>query len=161
MAETVILGIDPGTIKTGYGVIRVAGSHSNLVDYGVIRPPAKLELFDRYYILFESLKQILNKYQPHEVCVETQFVQKNVQSAMKIGMARGVVIVAAKSFHLDCFEYTPKQAKLALVGTGSASKSQVIGMLKRRFNLKEDPPEDAADALSLAVCHAHKRKSVV
>jgi crossover junction endodeoxyribonuclease RuvC len=153
----IILGIDPGTRITGYGVIKV-GNILPLepLDFGCIRPPANKEPPARYLALFESIELLLDKYTPNAVAVETQFVYKNVQSAIKLGMARGVVILAAARRGIPIFEYAPKKAKLAVVGNGSASKEQVQRMIQLLLNLPTLPePEDAADALALAVCHAN------
>jgi crossover junction endodeoxyribonuclease RuvC len=153
--EEKILGIDPGTKVSGYGLISSSGRSYVALDYGCIRPPAKLILSERYLIIFNALEELLEKFQPDAVAVETQYVHKNVQSAIKLGMARGVVIIAAKRRGIRVFQYAPTKAKLAVVGTGSASKEQVQGMVQRLLNLAESPtPEDAADALALAICHA-------
>lgn len=151
----IIIGIDPGTRITGYGVIEVQGTTYRTIDYGCIRPPPTLKLSDRYFILFNAIEELLIKYRPHALAVETQYVEKNVQSAIKLGMARGAAIIAAKRQGLSVFEYAPTKAKLAVVGNGKASKGQVQGMVKLLLSLKEIPtPEDAADALALAICHA-------
>ena len=151
----IIIGIDPGTQITGYGIICVENGNYSAVDYGCIRPPASLKLTDRYLVIFNSVEQLLEKYNPSVLVVETQFVKKNVQSAIKLGMARGIVIVAAKRRGLSIYEYAPTKAKRAVVGNGRASKEQVQAMVKLLLNLREVPtPEDAADALSLAICHA-------
>lgn len=155
MKKRTILGIDPGTSVSGFGLIEVIDGRYSAVDYGCIRPPPKYNLSDRYLIIFEGIDEIIEKYQPDAVVVETQYVHKNVQSAIKLGMARGVVIVAARKRGVEVFEYAPTKAKLAVVGTGRASKQQVQGMVTRLLNLAEPPqPEDAADALALAICHA-------
>lgn len=152
----IIIGIDPGTQITGYGIIEFDGYQYHVVDYGCIRPPAKLKLSDRYLILFNALEELFTKHQPQMLAVETQYVHKNVQSAIKLGMARGIAVIAAKRRGADVFEYTPSRAKSAVVGNGHASKQQVQGMIKVLLNLAEIPtPEDAADALALAICHAH------
>lgn len=154
----IILGVDPGTQVTGYGIIRVVGNSYEAIDYGCIRPPKSYELPDRYLAIFEGIEQIIKLHQPEAVSVETQFVQKNIQSAIKLGMARGAVIIAARKQKLPVFEYTPKKAKLAVVGNGSASKEQIVGMIQRLLRLSEPPkPEDAADALALAICLAHDK----
>lgn len=151
---SVILGIDPGTTKTGYGLIRKEAERIKVIDYGVIAPPPKLKLTDRYLIIYEGIHALIEQFSPHVLVVETQFVHKNPQSAIKLGMARGVAIIAAKKNKLPVFEYAPTRAKLAVVGTGRASKYQVQGMVQRLLNLAALPqPEDAADALALAVCH--------
>ena len=155
----IIIGIDPGTQVTGYGVIEAEGSLCRAIDYGCIRPPASRKLTDRYLILFNALEELLEKYRPQALAVETQYVQKNVQSAIKLGMARGVAIIAAKRKGLAVFEYAPTKAKSAVVGNGRASKQQVQSMVKLLLNLAALPtPEDAADALALAICHAQSMR---
>ncbi|MCB1135498.1 MAG: crossover junction endodeoxyribonuclease RuvC [Chlamydiia bacterium] len=155
----IILGVDPGTRITGFGIIRESGSKLEALDFGCIRPPAGLETADRYLILFEGILELIDRYQPQALAVETQYVHKNVQSALKLGMARGAITVAARSKGVAVFEYAPTQAKLAVTGSGRASKVQVQGMVKHVLHLEQLPqPEDAADALAIAVCHAHHSK---
>lgn len=157
--QQIIIAIDPGTIVTGYGIIKIVSSSYHAVDYGCIRPPAKLKLSERYLIIFESLEQLLETHKPHVLVVETQFVQKNVQSAIKLGMARGVAILAAKRRGLKVYEYAPMRAKKAIVGNGRASKQQVQWMIQKLLNLAAPPhPQDASDALSLALCHAQSNR---
>ena len=153
----VIIGVDPGTRISGYGIIKVGGSSQlEPIDFGCIRPPAHLDPPARYLTLFESLELLLEKYAPNAVAVETQFVYKNVQSAIKLGMARGIVLLAAAKRKIPIYEYAPKKAKLAVVGNGAASKEQVQKMIQLLLKLPILPePEDAADALALAVCHAN------
>lgn len=151
----IIIGIDPGTIVSGYGVIKLSGSKFEAVDYGCIKPPKGYKLSDRYLVIFNSVDELLEKYKPDCLVVETQYVKKNVQSAIKLGMARGAVVIAAARRKVQIFEYAPSKAKLAVVGTGQASKQQVQGMVKLILDLPIIPePEDAADALALAICHA-------
>jgi crossover junction endodeoxyribonuclease RuvC len=155
----VIIGIDPGTNVTGYGIIKVQSSAYSVLDFGCIRPPTKLKITDRYLIIYNSLEHLLEIYQPNVLAIETQFVHKNVQSAIKLGMARGVVIVAAKRRGISIVEYSPTKAKRAVSGNGHASKIQVQGMVQKLLNLEKLPePHDAADALALALCHAHSLK---
>jgi crossover junction endodeoxyribonuclease RuvC len=152
----IILGIDPGTRLTGYGVISYKNHEQIALDYGCIRPPTTSALSKKYLIIFESLCQLIEKYQPDAVSVETQFVYKNPASAIKLGMARGMAVLAAAKNEIPIYEYTPKKAKLAVVGKGSASKHQVQKMMQLLLKLPSIPePEDAADALALALCHAH------
>ncbi len=154
--ELTILGIDPGTRITGYGLIKVNHPAIEPLDFGCIRPPVTAELPARYLALFNSLEKLLDLYSPDALAVETQFVYKNVQSALKLGMARGVVLIAAARRGIPIFEYTPKKAKLAVVGHGGASKEQVQKMIQLLLKLPCMPePEDAADALALAICHAN------
>lgn len=153
--ELIILGIDPGTFITGFGFIKIQTQKMSALDYGCIRPPLKFKLTDRYLIIFDALNELIEKYKPHHLAVETQFVQKNVQSAIKLGMARGIAIIAAKKMGIPVYEYSPSKAKLAVTGTGKAAKSQVQCMIGKILQLAKTVPEDAADALALAVCHAH------
>jgi len=151
----IIIGIDPGTRITGYGIIKVEGNTHKIVDYGCIKPPTDLKITDRYLVIFNGVEELVKKYRPNALIVETQYMQKNVQSAIKLGMARGAVVIAARKEDVPVFEYAPTKAKLAVVGNGRASKAQVQGMVQRLLNLAEPPePEDAADALALAICHA-------
>lgn len=154
----IIIGIDPGTIVTGYGIISICQGRYEVIDYGCVRPPAGMELSDRYLILFNAFEELYVKYTPDVLAVETQFVNKNVQSAIKVGMARGIALIAFKRKGVAVFEYTPSRAKCAVVGNGRASKKQVQGMIKMLLKLEQEPPEDAADALALALCHAHAHK---
>jgi crossover junction endodeoxyribonuclease RuvC len=156
LKNDIILGIDPGTRVTGYGVISSDGRSYKALAYGCIRPPVKLDLHERYLAIFNGVDHLIEKFNPSAVSVETQFVRENVQSAMKLGMARAAVILAAMRRGLKVYEYAPRQAKLAVVGTGSASKHQVQQMLQLILKLSQVPePEDAADALALAICHTH------
>lgn len=152
----IILGIDPGTRITGYGVIKVCHPRIEPLDFGCIKPPTDLELPARYLALFNGLEKLLDQYVPDAVAVETQFVNKNAQSAIKLGMARGVVLIAAARRGISIFEYTPKKAKKAVARSGSAGKEQVQRMVQLLLKLPILPePEDAADALALAICHAN------
>ncbi|HSX11724.1 MAG TPA: crossover junction endodeoxyribonuclease RuvC [Chlamydiales bacterium] len=152
-----ILGIDPGTRITGYGVI---DAETRPLDFGCIRPPPKLILADRYKILFDSVEALIALHDPSAIAVESQFVLKNAQSAIKLGMAKGMVYLAAARKGIPVYEFAPKQAKLAVVGHGGASKFQVQKMIQALLRLPQPPePEDAADALALAICCAHHLRS--
>ncbi len=157
--QKIILGIDPGTIITGYGIIHEKNGKIQPLDFGCIRPPASLPLEKRYLIIYEALQKLIDKHKPQAIAVETQFVKKNVLIAMKLGMARGMALLAAAKNDIPIYEYAPKKAKLAVVGNGSASKEQVQKMIQLLLSLPTLPePEDAADALALAICHAHQLK---
>jgi crossover junction endodeoxyribonuclease RuvC len=150
-----IMGIDPGTRITGYGIINSDHTTLDPVSFGCIKPPANLPSAERYLALFEGLEKLIDQYQPDAISVETQFVYKNIQSALKLGMARGVVLIAAGRRKIPVFEYAPKQAKRAVAG-GAADKERVQRMVQLLLKLPTLPePEDAADALALAICHAH------
>ena len=151
----IILGIDPGTQITGYGFIKKEPSRVFAIDYGCIRPPHALPLAERYRIIFESLAIIIDRHKPEAIAVESQFVLKNPQSAIKLGMAKGMCILAAAQRGIPVYEYAPTRAKMAVVGKGHASKWQVQKMIQVILHLPAPPePEDAADALALAICHA-------
>lgn len=154
--KKIILGVDPGTRISGYGIICLHNQTYIPIDYGCIRPSPNLKLSERYLIIFDSIGELIEIYRPHVLVVETQYMHKNAQSALKLGMARGAVMIAAKKKGLAIFEYAPTVAKRAVVGNGKASKCQVQGMVQRLLKLPALPqPEDAADALALAICHAH------
>lgn len=156
--KIIVLGIDPGTCITGYGLISLYLGKIEPVDYGCIRPPVKLPLHERYRIIFEATEQLIQKHHPSVMAIETQFVLKNAQSAIKLGMARGMAVLAAARAKLELHEYAPKRAKQAIVGNGAASKAQVGRMIGALLRLREIPePEDAADALALAICYANTR----
>lgn len=154
----ILLGIDPGSIVTGYGLLQKNGSKLRVLDYGCIRPPKRALLSDRYLILHDSIYALIGKWRPQSLSIETQYVSKNIASALKLGMARCAIMLAAKRHHLPIFSYTPSKAKLAVTGSGSASKEQIQAMVKMLLSLPTPPPPDAADALALAICHAHSSK---
>ncbi|HSX03933.1 MAG TPA: crossover junction endodeoxyribonuclease RuvC [Rhabdochlamydiaceae bacterium] len=160
--EPIILGIDPGTKVTGYGLIKLKFNAYEALDFGCIRPPATADFSEKYLIIFNSIEKLLDTYLPDAVAVETQFMYKNAQSCIKLGMARGMVVLAAAKRKISLYEYAPKKAKLAVIGNGSASKQQVQKMIQLLLHLPTLPePEDAADALALALCHAHTLKKYV
>ena len=155
--QTKILGIDPGTRVTGYGLIQVVGHKTLPLDFGCIRPPPDLPLEQRYQILFEGIEALIERHSPDAIAVESQFVWKNPQSAIKLGMAKGMVYLAAARKKIALYEFAPKKAKLAVVGKGQASKFQVQRMIQALLSLPHPPePEDAADALALAICCSHQ-----
>lgn len=152
----VILGVDPGTRITGYGVVLYRNGKTEPVDFGCIRPPSRLSCHERYLVIFEALETLIARHTPDALAIETQFVHRNAQSAIKLGIARGMAILAALRTKIPIFEYAPTKTKLAVVGKGSASKTQVQRMIQLLLSLPKIPePEDAADALAVAICHAH------
>jgi len=156
-----ILGIDPGIATTGYGFIENKGSNLCLVDYGCIITSPKISLPERLNTLFNELSKLIKKQKPDEVAVEEIFFAKNVKTAMIVSQARGVILLSClKSGMKVINEYTPLEVKMALVGYGRAEKQQVQKMVTTLLNLKEMPkPDDAADALAIAVCHFNSRVS--
>lgn len=154
--NSIILGVDPGTRVTGYALISVVDNKYKVIDFGCIRPPPTLDLPKRYLIIFNAMESLIKKYHPRFLAVETQFVGRNPQSAIKLGMARGSIILAAEKNGVTVHEYSPRKAKLSIAGNGSASKFQVQRRVQMLLSLSQMPePEDAADALAIAVCHAH------
>ncbi len=156
MKKQTILGIDPGTRITGFGVIEHLNQSYNALNFGCIRTPKNSTPPQLYFYLYTALEELIERYHPDVIAVETQFVYKNPQTAMKLGMARGMALLISGKYDIPLFEYAPRKAKLAVVGNGGASKQQVQQMIKVLLNLSVLPePEDAADALALALCHAH------
>lgn len=152
--KKIIIGIDPGTRKTGYGVVQYDGTHYIALDYGCIRPPASYKLSDKYLVIYESVLMLIEQFDIEIAVMETQFSSKrNPQTGIKLGMARGSAVIAARKKKLPIYEYPPTQAKLASVGYGHASKEQVQDMIRKQFNLPKPPPPDAADALALTLCY--------
>ncbi|MDF1691956.1 MAG: crossover junction endodeoxyribonuclease RuvC [Zhongshania sp.] len=157
---TIILGVDPGSQKTGFGVIEVQGNKHRYVTSGVIRLPQGA-LPARLDIIFKSLCTIINEYSPDEAAVEEVFMAKSAGSALKLGQARGAAVVACVSEGLLVAEYTARQIKKAVVGTGAADKEQIQHMVKILLKLPAAPQEDAADALAAAICHANSRQGLL
>ena len=151
-----ILGIDPGSRITGYGLIEVQGSRSLCLAYDVIRLPEK-PLEQRLLLLLNTLREVITAHQPQEVAMEQVFVRRNVASALVLGQARGAALCAVAEAGLPLHEYAPASIKQAIAGNGRAEKPQIQRMVKILLNLPDAPAEDAADALACALCHAHGR----
>jgi crossover junction endodeoxyribonuclease RuvC len=151
---TVILGIDPGSRVTGYGVIKSEGQKMSYIDSGCIRTSAG-ELSPRLLEIFNGICELMEAYRPQEAAIEQVFMHKNVNAALKLGHARGVAMVAVASHRIPIYEYSPRQMKQALVGYGAAQKEQVKQMVMCLLDLKQAPQTDAADALGIAICHRH------
>ncbi|QSX35265.1 crossover junction endodeoxyribonuclease RuvC [Shewanella avicenniae] len=156
----IILGIDPGSRITGYGVIQCQGRHQIYLGSGCIRT-ASDDLPQRLQQIFMGISEIIRQYQPEQMAIEKVFLAKNADSALKLGQARGAAIVAATNAGLPVSEYTATQIKSAVVGTGRAQKTQVQHMITQILKLPGKPQADAADALSVAVCHYHTCQSLV
>jgi crossover junction endodeoxyribonuclease RuvC len=152
----IILGIDPGTATTGFGVISQLKNEPKLIDFGVISTSKGLADAERLEILAEDLKSIIKKYKPEAVGVEKLFLTTNQKTVMTVSQARGVVLLIAKQHKLPIFEFTPLQVKSFICGYGKAEKKQVQYIVQKTFKLKSAPkPDDAADALAIAMCTAH------
>ncbi|HTX91237.1 MAG TPA: crossover junction endodeoxyribonuclease RuvC [Anaerolineales bacterium] len=157
---TLVLGIDPGTATTGYGLVRDRADGSlELASYGTIQTPAGLPAHQRLSLLFHRLNELLLLHRPDGVAVEKLFFQRNVSTAIAVGQARGVVMLAISEAGLDVAEYTPNEVKQAVTGYGSAGKRQVQEMVRTLLVLPKIPkPDDAADALAIAICHLNTKK---
>lgn len=152
----VILGIDPGMAILGYGIVEQKNNSLNVIDYGTIMTPSSMGTPNRLVNIFDSVCELIERYKPDAVAVEELFFNKNIKTALIVGHARGVAILAAARKGIGIFEYTPLQVKQAVVGYGRAEKHQVQQMVKMLLNLREIPkPDDAADALAVAICHIH------
>ncbi|WP_311487886.1 crossover junction endodeoxyribonuclease RuvC [uncultured Helcococcus sp.] len=155
----IILGIDPGIAIVGYGIIEKIGSKINLLEYGSIQTNANTSTPLRLEIIFNELNGIIKEFKPDEVAYEKLFHQKNSKTVIDVSQARGVEVLVAQINNLDIFEYTPLQVKTAITGYGRASKNQVQEGVKRLLNLTTIPkPDDAADALAIAICHSFSGK---
>ena len=156
----IILGVDPGSRITGYGVIRAEGRHIEYIDSGCIRVGDK-PMAQRLQTIFQSLATVIGEYRPEEFAIEQVFMARNPDSALKLGQARGAAIVSAANSGLAVHEYSARQVKQAVVGKGGADKTQVQHMVQVLLSLSRRPQADAADALAIALCHAHMNQSIL
>lgn len=155
-----ILGIDPGYAILGYGIIEMRGNRFKAIHYGAVTTDAKTDMPGRLKILYHSLMEIIVQYEPDVASVEELFFNTNAKTAILVGQARGVAVLACANSGLEIAEYTPLQIKQALIGYGRAEKKQVQLMVKTLLNLKDIPkPDDTADALAAAICHGHSAGS--
>ena len=152
----IILGIDPGYAIIGYGVLDFEKGKFRILDYGSITTKSTMEFSMRLKRIYMGIQELIDKYKPDSVAVEKLFFNKNTKTALKVGHGRGVVLLGGAMNDIDVFEYTPLQVKQAVCGYGRADKNQVQQMVKMLLGLKEVPkPDDTADALAVAICHAH------
>jgi crossover junction endodeoxyribonuclease RuvC len=156
----IILGIDPGSRVTGFGVINARGNGNEYLASGCIRV-GQGDLPERLKKIFDSVSELIERYSPQEMAIEQVFMAKSAGSALKLGQARGAAIVATASHSIPVSEYSAKQIKQSVVGNGGADKQQVQHMVKTLLKLPDYPPEDAADALAAALCHAHTQQSLI
>lgn len=156
---TILLGIDPGSRHTGYGVIEQVGNRSRALAFGTISTSGA-DMAPRLGTIFAGLCEVMSAHMPEEVSIEKVFMARNPDSALKLGQARGAAITAVVQSGVPVFEYSARQVKQAVVGRGGAEKVQVAEMVKHLLGLEKRPQEDAADALAIALCHAHTRVSL-
>lgn len=157
----IILGIDPGSVVTGYGVIDARDRQCRLLDFGVVRTGSRKALPDRLKVIYDGLCEVIDRTRPELVAVESTFGGRFPRAALVLGHARGVALLAAANRGLQVWEYAPREVKMAIVRAGGASKQQVQYMVSAMLNLDRDPgrkpiPEDASDALAVAICHYHR-----
>ena len=158
----IILGIDPGIATVGFGVLEFSGSRYRLIRCGVITTPAHTPLSERLETIYADLNELIEAFRPDVVAVEELFFNTNITTGIAVAHGRGVVLLACRQAGLKIFEYTPLQVKQAVVGYGRAEKQQVMDMVRRLCNLSAPPkPDDAADAVALALCHARSATSLL
>jgi crossover junction endodeoxyribonuclease RuvC len=151
----IVMGIDPGVASTGFGVLRIAGGRMTAIDAGVIEAPPGGPLARRLARIHEAASELVGWHEPEALALEDLYFGRNVRSAMAVGQARGVVMLAAATSGIDCFDYTPQAVKMSVCGSGAAGKQQVQHMVGTLLGLAGPPPSDhAADALAVAICHA-------
>ena len=158
----IILGIDPGVATIGFGVIRAERGKNTLLRYGVITTPPGIPLSSRLFQIDRDMEELIHTFQPDEMAVEELFFSKNITTGIAVAHGRGVILLAAERLGVSIFEYTPMQVKQAVAGYGGADKRQVMLMTQRLLNMKQVPrPDDAADALALAICHGRAATSLL
>ena len=152
-----IIGIDPGLVQTGYGIINVNNNQTSLIDYGIIKPQPKDSLANRLLAIFNDVCEIISNHDPQIFAIEEVFYGKNVKSAMRLGQARGASMVAAASKGIPVYEYSARKVKQSVTGNGNAHKTQVQFMVKAKLKMDHNPePIDASDALAIALCYDHQ-----
>lgn len=156
-AQVRILGLDPGSLRTGYAIVETGPTRISYVVSGAIKTEGDT-FTERLQEIFEAVDKLTGEFRPDEVAIESVFMHRNADSALKLGQARGAALSATFAVRPRVFEYAPREVKLAVVGTGSAEKVQVQLMVKRLLNISGPLGADAADALAIALCHAHSRK---
>ncbi len=155
-----VIGIDPGSRITGWGIIEEKSGILNLLDYGAIRTKntQNIPFSQRLAYIYNELQGVISYHQPHEAAIEEVFASKNVKSALKLGQARGVAVAACATHNIAVFDYEPTLVKKSLVGVGRAEKEQVAYMVRILLSTKAEFPVDASDALAVALCHLNTRK---
>jgi crossover junction endodeoxyribonuclease RuvC len=160
MQSRIILGIDPGTVVMGYGLIQCAGDRLSLIEMGVLRLSARENSYERLRRIHGKVQELIGRFRPHDFAIEAPFFGKNVQSMLKLGRAQGVAIATAMQAGISVTEYSPKKVKQSITGNGGSEKEKVWKMLQRILSLEEETPAyDASDALAVAVCHYFQHRS--
>ncbi len=155
----IILGIDPGLNATGYGLVISQGNQLQVLTYGAITTHKNQLIAERLRIIFEAIQQLIGQHQPDVLAIEDIFYHENVRTAIVMGQARGVCMLAAQLANLPIFEYAPREIKMSVTGHGGASKQQIQAMVQRLLHLEKPPrPLDASDALAVAICHHHRAR---
>ena len=158
----IILGIDPGVATIGFGLVRAERNRNQLLRYGVITTPPGIPLSNRLLQISNDMEELIHAFHPDEMAVEELFFTKNITTGIAVAHGRGVILLAAEKLGVPVFEYTPMQVKQAVVGYGKAEKRQVMLMTQHLLHMKEIPkPDDAADALALAICHGRAATSLL
>lgn len=156
-----VIGIDPGYAIVGYGILEYSGFDFKLLEYGAITTPAHTPFPQRLSTIYNDLCFLLDEFSPHSMSIEKLFFTSNQKTVIDVAQARGIVLLAASLKNIPVYEYTPLQVKQAVVGYGRAKKNQVMDMTKRILHMKNIPkPDDAADALAIAICHCHTADSI-
>lgn len=157
LKERIILGIDPGTTISGYGIIKIVRSKPQVITIGIIELQKLEDHYAKLQHIFERITQLIIEHRPNELAIEAPFYGKNVQSMLKLGRAQGVAMAAALAHGIPIYEYAPRKIKMSITGRGAASKEQVAAILSQIVGLKEPPKKfDATDALAVAVCHFYQ-----
>ena len=155
----IIIGIDPGLVNTGYGIISIKNEIPSLIDFGIIAPNTKDSVPERIFTIFTDVCHLIEKYNPNIFSIEDVFYSRNFKSAMLLGQARGAAILAASKYKISIFEYSAKKVKQSITGNGNADKTQVQYMVSKILNLKNNSiPLDASDALAIGMCHINQLK---
>ena len=158
----IILGIDPGVATIGFGVIRADRQKNTLIQYGTITTPAGIPLANRLLQISNDMEELIHTFQPDEMAIEELFFSTNITTGISVAHGRGVILLAAEKLGVPIFEYTPIQVKQAVAGYGKADKKQVMQMTKRLLHMNNIPrPDDAADALAIAICHSRAATSML
>ena len=157
-----ILGVDPGTLVTGFGVLEKNGSEYKVLDFGCVKLSSRDGFPKRLKKIYDELSNVIKRHRPDEFAIEDLFYAENAKVALKMGHARGVAILAAANHQIPTAEYSPREVKMSVVGNGGASKQQVQKMIQQLLKLQQPPePIDASDALAVAICHSHRMESKI